>query len=312
MAREVFVPKRFNEGSKKLIAHAIMIIEDFRGQGYVLTLRQLYYQFVAKGLIENSIQSYKKLGSVISDARLAGLIDWNSIEDRTRVLKSPPSWKDPSAIIQTAAKQYNIDMWENQPFYVEVWVEKDALISVVERACAKYDVPFYACKGYSSQSSTYHAGKRLLEAHLRGKDILVIHLGDHDPSGMDMTRDNFERLSMFAGFSIHVDRIALNMDQVLEYSPPPAPAKVKDLRYEGYVKNYGDECWELDALHPSIINTMITERLDDIVDAEAWKKDDERRTEERKNLEACYKLWPKLDVALTKIRNIPNLEGKLP
>jgi hypothetical protein len=75
----------FRSASLSVIELANSIIAEYQAQGYDLTLRQLYYQFVARGIIPNSDAEYKKLGSVINDGRLAGLIDWDSITDRTRL-----------------------------------------------------------------------------------------------------------------------------------------------------------------------------------------------------------------------------------
>ena len=92
-----------------------------------MTLRQLYYQFVARDLIENSQRSYKRLGKVISNARMAGLIDWEAIVDRTRNLRTNPHWSSVSSVLNAAANSYRLNLWEAQQCAVEVWIEKEAL-----------------------------------------------------------------------------------------------------------------------------------------------------------------------------------------
>src|SRR5580692_12534694 len=104
MATELFVPRNFSEGSLSLIAAATQIIEEYQADGFTLTLRQLYYQFVSRDLIENKQTEYKRLGSIINDARLAGLIDWSAIEDRTRNVEINSHWDEPSGVIQSAAR----------------------------------------------------------------------------------------------------------------------------------------------------------------------------------------------------------------
>ena len=246
--KETFVAKEFREASLSLISHANQIIEEYEAQGFILTLRQLYYQFVARALLANTVRSYKRLGAVISEGRLAGLIDWDSIEDRTRELKEKSHWLSPASVIRAAQRGYRLDRWATQPHYCEVWIEKEALAGVVERICTHLDVPFFACRGYVSQSEQYVAGKRL-EGEACSRPVTIFHLGDHDPSGIDMTRDNDDRLAMFSGGdNVEVERIALNMDQVEQYHPPPNPAKTTDSRYGAYIERYGEESWELDAL----------------------------------------------------------------
>jgi hypothetical protein len=265
-----YITNRFKENSQHLIKIANQIIEEYQAQGYSLTLRQLYYQFVARDYIENSQKSYKNLGSLVNDARLAGLIDWWAIEDRTRNLRGNSHWDSPADMIKTCENQFAYDKWADQPYAPEVWIEKDALIGVIEGPCNSLDVPYFACRGYSSQSEQWRAGRRFKRALERGQIPIVFHLGDHDPSGIDMTRDNKTRLSMFAGLEIHLKRLALNYDQVEEYNPPPNPAKLTDSRCKNYIQRFGKSSWELDALNPQVISRLIEEAILNIRDDNKW------------------------------------------
>lgn len=282
MTYEAFIEKDFKPVSWARIHQAIDIIAEYRAEGFTLTLRQLYYQFVARDLLPNTQQSYKNLGSLINDARLAGLIDWRAIEDRTRFLRSNNHWSSGAAIVKACASQFALDKWTDQEWYVEVWIEKDALIGVIERVCSELDVPYFACRGYSSQSEQWRAGLRLREVIADGRRPLILHLGDHDPSGMDMTRDNQERLSMFALDQVEVKRIALNWDQIEEYNPPPNPAKLTDSRAGAYVKRYGRDSWELDALDPRVIEELIESEVLAVRDDELW----DQAVEDEDNIKA--------------------------
>lgn len=264
--KEQFITKRFNRSSTNVIANANYIIDEYMAKGYVLTLRQLYYQFVSRDLIANTMKEYKRISSIINDGRLAGLIDWDAIEDRTRNLLSIPHFGDPASFLTQMAEQYAEPLWADQPCYCEVWVEKDALIGVVERPCNELRVPYFACRGYASQSELYGAGQRLSAKLSAGKRVIIFHLGDHDPSGLDMTRDNDERLNMFAGGIIDVRRLALNADQIETYDPPPNPAKMTDTRADAYVSEHGRSSWELDALDPEVISEIIRSSIQSIVD----------------------------------------------
>jgi hypothetical protein len=277
--RETFVNRKFKNSSWELIDIANVIIAEYQEQGFTLTLRQLYYQFVSRDIIPNKQTEYKRLGSVINDARLAGLIDWDAIEDRTRNLRAHPSWDSPASVMRAVADQYQEDPWIRQENMVEVWIEKDALVGVIEPVCNRWRVPYFACRGYSSQSEQYRAGKRFKNAQRLGQKPIVLHLGDHDPSGMDMTRDNEERLSMFARCGVEVRRLALNWDQIQTYNPPPNPAKETDSRSEGYIAEFGHSSWELDALSPTIIDALVDKEISGLVDDHAWERamwDEER------------------------------------
>src|SRR5260221_13432982 len=89
--------------AQEIIARANSICREYAAQGYDLTLRQLYYQFVARGFIPNTAESYNKLGNVVNRARLGGYLDWGYIVDRTRNLEHVAHWGDPSDIIRSAA-----------------------------------------------------------------------------------------------------------------------------------------------------------------------------------------------------------------
>lgn len=273
-----YVEQAFRAGSLTIIGLANEICDDYNEQGYNLTLRQLYYQLVARGHIANSQQEYKRVGSIINDGRMAGLIDWNYITDRTRNLASLATWRSPEDIVDAVARQYREDRWKAQPQYVEVWVEKEALADVVARAADQWQVPYFCCRGYVSQSEMWSAGQRLRKHEDNGQQVTVIHLGDHDPSGLDMTRDIRDRLHLF-GSDTTVTRIALNMDQIEQYTPPPNPAKITDSRAESYIDEYGPESWELDALDPATLNDLITSEIRGHVDMRMWvAATDQQRT----------------------------------
>lgn len=289
--REQFIDKSFHGSSLRLIQQANEIIGDYARQGFTLTLRQLYYQFVSRAIIPNTERSYSRLGSVINDARLAGLIDWNAIEDRTRNLMKVSEWGSPSEIVGACAAQYAENLWDGQPFRPEVWIEKEALIGVVEGICNELRVPYFACRGYTSQSEAYVAGKRMLRYRRAGHTPIVLHFGDHDPSGIDMTRDNDDRLSMFAGAPVEVRRLALNMDQIERYNPPPNPAKVTDSRFEDYQRRFGDESWELDALDPQAIVELVRGEVEGLIDRDIWDAAKAREDSNKAHLELVSGRW---------------------
>lgn len=291
MAKELFVVRSFRPETLAIIAQADVIVGEYQEMGFSLTLRQLYYQFVARGLIENKQTEYKRLGSIVNDARLAGLLDWSAIEDRTRNVRTASMWDDPQQILDAVAQQYQENPWEEQEWAPEVWIEKDALVGVIEPICRRMRVPYFACRGYASQSEVYAAGKRFAATVEAGRRPVVLHLGDHDPSGLDMTRDNADRLAMFSGENIEVRRLALNMEQVRRYSPPPNPAKDTDARFSSYAEEFGDESWELDALDPPVIERLIQDALDAIIDHDLWAGAMSRESENRERLALAAQKW---------------------
>ena len=288
--------KKFSLKTMETIQQAESIVAEYQAQGFSLTLRQLYYQFVARGLIPNTERDYKRLGNIISDARRAGMIDWEAIEDRTRFIRAIASWDDPRDILDSAKSSFHKDLWKTQDKRFEVWIEKDALIGVVEPICKELDLPHFSCRGYVSDSEMWQGAMRLRHHVRSGQDVIVLHLGDHDPSGIDMTRDITDRLDMFSSYKggIEVRRIALTMEQIEEVNPPPNPAKVTDSRYEKYSAEYGDESWELDALEPSYIADLIQRAVFEERDIDRWEVAHNEQEEEREQLQDIIDRWDDL------------------
>jgi hypothetical protein len=275
MPKIEYVKKNFGGAALSIIWKANTIIKEYAKQNLDLTLRQLYYQFVARGIIENTERSYKRLGSIVDDARLAGMIDWDAIEDRTRKLNTHGHWDCPSDLVEVVAERYHMDLWKNQLRRVEVWVEKEALVGVVSGICESLDVPYFACRGYSSQSAMWESAQRAESNHIHNKQrTAILYLGDHDPSGIDMTRDVRDRMRLLSHDTpMEVHRLALNMDQVEQYNPPPNPAKMTDSRAEDYVAKFGEESWELDALEPKVIVALVKKHIFLLMDHGQFKKD---------------------------------------
>lgn len=275
-----------------MIGRLNLIIADYQRQGYSLTVRQLFYRALSRGWILNTKAEYDKMVSLINNARIAGLIDWTAIVDRTRSLKRVPHWANPSDIIEASAQSFRQDKWRNQGCRLYVLVEKDALGDIVGQACNEMDVPWGSCRGYMSQTMMWDISQEILGN--TDQDSIVIHLGDHDPSGLDMTRDNLDRLELFTGQVIELKRIALNMDQIQLYNPPPAFSKKADTRAEKYIAAYGVDCWELDALDPAVLKPLIQNTILEYRDAEVWAEDVEEETHHRELLAKASEHWDQI------------------
>lgn len=266
------VDTQFHKASLVLIALCDAIVTDYVAQGFRLTIRQLYYQLVARGHVENTMKSYNNVQGLMMRARMAGMIDWDAIEDRTRGITERSHWRSGRDVLHAAAQGYHEDLWQDQESRVFVVVEKEALAGVLEGVCREYDLPLLPARGYPSASMLREFAKeRILYSRQR---IVVLHLGDHDPSGIDMTRDLLERIQTFARSEgdIEFKRIALNMDQIEEVKPPANPAKTTDSRFESYRVLYGDESWELDALSPAYIKELIVTNVTPYIDDDLWQE----------------------------------------
>lgn len=291
MAKQAFIDKRFNKNSVVMIDQANDILRSFAARGYTMTLRQLHYQFVKANLYENTQQNYKRLGNTMSEARLAGVVDWSHMEDRLREVSASPRWESPSSIISAVAAQYQEDLWAGQKVRPEVWIEKDALAGIIEPICRELRIDFFACRGYVSQSAQYEAAQRFDRYLCNGQEPRVFHFGDHDPSGIDMTRENRAKFALLTGREVKVERLALNFDQVQEYNPPPNFAKATDIRFAGYVEQFGEECWELDALDPDVLTQLIRDAIEPLIDPAKWKRAKRAETAALEAIEKVSDNW---------------------
>lgn len=305
MALEEFVAKKFTGAHKQIIRQANQIIDEYMDLGFSLTLRSLYYQFVARDLMQNDKAAYKRLGAIIDAGRKAGLIDWDAIEDRTRNIRRIPVWETPEDAVQQLRERFKLDPWEEQTTKrrIEVWIEKDALVGAIESVCNRYRVPYFSCRGYGSSSELYAAGKRLAYYRRAGYETLVLHLGDHDPSGVQMSEDNQDRIDMYARQSVELRRIALTMDQIRQYNPPPNFAKQTDSRTKWYVETFKTEdAWELDALSPDVIDKLIESHIKPLINEKEWAATMKREEEHLAVLEEIISGWDRTKAAPAMLR----------
>ncbi len=282
MSRQLFREVRFSQDSLRKISLCNEIIDEYLAQGLRLTLRQLYYQLVTRNAIRNVEQEYKNLSRLVSDARLAGLLDWAAIEDRVRVPRLPTEFGSLEELVQAALASYRLPGWKGQKRYVELWVEKDALAGVLEPLAREFHVTLMVNRGYSSQSAMYEAARRFQRNELK-ESSLLLYLGDHDPSGEDMVRDIQARLDLF-GADVEVRKLALTMPQVEQYAPPPNPAKMTDPRASGYVAQHGAESWEVDALPPNVLAQIIRDEFRSVIAQRPMKAVKAREESDKRRL----------------------------
>lgn len=284
----------FRQASLTLIECCDQIIEEYQADGLRLTLRQLYYQLVSKNIIVNAERSYQNLSALVTNARLAGLLDWDAIEDRVRQPQTPQEFDNIQTLVNAALRAYRLPRWKGQENYIELWVEKDALAGVLRPIASEYHITLMVNRGYSSASAMYESANRFIEGTGNGGDgertCVLLYLGDHDPSGEDMVRDVRDRLAMF-GANVVVRKLALTMDQVKKYNPPPNPAKVSDPRAADYIKKFGDSSWEVDALPPRVLAATIRKALDAYVDKDLMEEVREREEKDKKYLRKAVEAY---------------------
>ncbi len=282
--KQQFRSIKFQKKNLNLIEKIEKILKEYEEQEIKVTLRQLYYQLVARDIIPNHISEYQKLSGLLTNARYNGNIDWDAIEDRSRIPKLPNTFRDIKHLLSVASRSYELDRWEDQEYYIELWTEKDAISSVINPITKKYQVPVSVNRGYSSASCMFDAKDRFL---IEDKKNILLYLGDHDPSGLDMDRDIQCRLKEF-GVDVKVIRIGLTQEQIKEYNLPTNPAKVKDPRAKWYIENFGNSSWEVDALRPEVLQELIEKSILEYLDIEKFEQVKEKEQEDIEKLEEGF------------------------
>jgi hypothetical protein len=266
------------------------ILEEY---SYRLTVRQVYYRLISPPyqLFPNTATNYKTFDKILTKARERKEVDWKKIEDRARSIlggEKQPIFSSEEQYVDWLFQllnetYYDKSHWDDQPNHVEVWVEKDALSTLFERAVKQYRLVVFPSRGYSSYTKVMEALERFPEQ----KNVIILHFGDHDPSGLDMSRDLSSRLEGYSDTNdggLVVKRIALGIEQVRELALPPNPTKKADSRAREYTAKYGDECWELDAVPPDTLAQWIRDAVEREIDSSAWKETQERVKGERERI----------------------------
>lgn len=284
--KEQFRNKRFSTKNRNLLQKCLSILNEYEQKGIKVTLRQLYYQLVARGIIPNLDKEYHKLSGILTDARYCGFVDWKAVEDRIRIPHKHSEFDNVLNLVESAKYSYRLDRWKDQEYYVELFTEKDAISSVLKPIADEWHIYLNVNRGYSSATAMYDASKRFVINY--GKNCILLYLGDHDPSGLDMIRDIDDRLAEF-GCDVEVIPIALTLEQVKKYNPPPNPAKLSDSRAKEYVAHFGGTSWEVDALPPDVMIDLVNSTILQYVDIEKMEQVKKQEKEDMKQLEKFAK-----------------------
>lgn len=298
--KHCFEYMRLSDKTHEMICMVNQILEEYAAIGIRMNLRQIYYQFIARdwfpddwidekynlkqGLspyTKNTQKNYKRLGTIINKGRMAGHIDWDQVIDQTRDMRSWIAYPNPQKFLDAMLPLYQRDMWKRQGARLEVWIEKEALTGVIAPVCRELRVPYFACKGCPSQSSVYEARNRILEVYEDNEIHVILYLGDHDPTGLDIDRDIEVRLNKMTGYDIEMHRIALTMPQIRKLNPPPNPVKQTDARSKKYEEEYGSECWELDALEPRYMADLLRDQIGNYIQYDIWEEDLEQERDDK-------------------------------
>jgi hypothetical protein len=265
-------------------------LKTFKQYDTAITLRQLYYRLVSNLLIPNTINSYKRLSRIMVKAREERDVPINCLEDRSRRIlgrgdvgfRSAEEYlKNKISSLHGSWKSFTLPMWDDQPNYILISLEKDALSRLVSRIANFYSIRTFPTRGYPSFSYVNRMAN-YMRTRQSGKKIFLLYFGDFDPSGIDIERDLSERLKKYGANDFEVHRIALTIEQIKTYNLPPMPVKRSDARADTFLAEHGDKAVELDALDPNLLQRTVAEAIEERIDKQLWYTK-LRKIEELKN-----------------------------
>lgn len=253
--------------SLEIINASIRILEEIQPA----SVRAVCYRlFIEKLIPDMSKNSTGAVGKQLVYAREKGLISWDWIVDETREAETISSWSNPESIIDAAVRGYRKDYWAMQPRRVEVWSEKGTVRGTVAPILKKYGVTFRVMHGYGSATSIYGIAQETLDST---KPMTVLYIGDHDPSGLQMSEIDLPARLIRYGGRAEIVRIALDASDVTADTKLPwfpADDKAKDSRYSWFKSLYGNRCWEVDALSPVVLRERLDDAIEALLDVDAW------------------------------------------
>lgn len=262
----------------------------------VLTIRALHYRLVSRGMT-NTLRHYKRVVAAMIVARWDRLVPFNTFSDHDRETLGDTPYEETTVEesqekaedqIRLWMTQYKKNFWENQNYYVEVWIEKKALQGIFQPVCDQYQVSLSPCKGYPSLTFLNDAADRFVNASFTHETV-ILYFGDYDPSGEDIPRSIKENLYKL-GVNVIMDRRLLLREHVQEFNLPAAPAKVTDSRTASWD---GIGQVELDAVEPQQLQDIIIEAVEEYIDFDLRNELIEQQIEEKAEYTANLKKFVK-------------------
>jgi len=269
-----------------LLNQAIVdVLDDYNP----MTVRQVFYRMVAKGLIQKDEKAYKVIQRLLLKLRLDNTIPYEYIADLTRWMRKPTTYSDADRMLQLTISAYRKSLWQRQPAYVEIWLEKDALAGIVYDITQQFDVPLMVARGFSSVTFLHEAA---LAYQGIGKPVYVYHLGDYDPSGLLINESKERGLKKFAGdgVEIYFEKIAVTPEQIKLYNLPLRPTKNST-----HSRNFKGGSVEIDAIEPRTLQALVQWHITKHIDENEWQGVLQTEKAERESLEQIYEIWGRIN-----------------
>jgi hypothetical protein len=295
---EVYRPrsiKRYRRSAAEMDAIREAIV-DILDEHSPMTVRQVFYALTVRGVIEKTEAEYKQtVVRLLDQMRWDGDIDWDDISDATRWMHKPRSYNSVEDGIAQTAQLYRRNLWADNDDYVEIWCEKDALAGVIAQVTYQYDVPLMVSRGFSSSTYLRGAADKITRI---AKPTFVYHFGDHDPSGLwiskQIERGLLRHLEDIGDFDLDdflFEHIAVTPEQIEKWKLPTRPTKT-EANGNRHAKQFKGASVELDAIPVDELHELIYAVISRHLDPHRLRVLRAAEASERKLLEALGKAAP--------------------
>ncbi|MFL6437729.1 MAG: hypothetical protein ACJ71Q_09130 [Terriglobales bacterium] len=269
--------------SKKasIVAAAQRFIETEK----VMTLRHLHYLLVSTHITKNTKGEYAYVSDVITEARERGDIPYHAIRDGVRNSVTFNTWENPSEFAESVAGAYRKDIWKGQHDAVEIWFEKDSVLSVVEDIAKEYYVTMRPMRGHASTSFLYENAAQISTVD---RNLYIYYFGDHDPSGYCIERSARDRLIYLlldefgwtlAGVAnkLRWRRLGFLEDDFLKpefnVQSLDITEKKDKAAQDAFVREFGStDAAELEALPPHELRKRVTDAIESHLNVDQWHR----------------------------------------
>lgn len=284
-----FAPWRPQGDAKALLDDVNDVLAAFRSF-LPLTIRQIFYRLVATTGFPKTERGYKRLGEILNRARRAGLVSWDAIRDDGFHKPGSLGWDDVGDFLQAvrgSVDRFTLDRQQGQHRRVVVWCEAGGMVPQLERVAREYSVPVYSSGGFDSVTVKH----QLASEFAAMGDVVVFHIGDHDPSGVHVfgSLDGDIRAFLDAmGGAAEFVRLAVTPDQIEHHNLPTSPPKATDRRV------FDGDTVQAEALPPDVLAGVVGDAILSRLNRAALSEVLDRERDAKRRLEAWVQSLPEV------------------
>jgi hypothetical protein len=276
--------------SRELLGQVHEVLRQYQAN-LPVTNRQVFYRLVAAYGFDKSEAAYERLSNLLNRARRSGEVPWSAIRDDGFHRGGHTGWASLGEFAETVqawVDGYRVDRQAGQTRRVAVWCEAGGMVPQLERVAGEYSVPVFSSGGFDSVTAKHDKAEQFAAMG----SVLVLHLGDHDPSGVHVFGSLDEDVRAFChelGGRVEFRRLAVLPEHVAKYGLVTSPAKASDRRA------FDGETVQAEALPPDVLADVVRSAIESELDPEEYAAALDRERDQRATLAAWAADLERLD-----------------